>query len=150
MKKIISLDDFSSDNDELDLVNHPSYQESNNGNSRRRRRRRENGVKEEPILAGSNGNGGETESKPERKERSLLSRSLRRDESQWEKVVVEMTPAEQDVYAFMGVSPLLRLEQEFKDPKSVLVYVRNPEEQENIENIDTATEKKSARGYRNS
>ncbi|MBD2394132.1 Rne/Rng family ribonuclease [Cyanobacterium aponinum FACHB-4101] len=137
-EKIISLDDFSSDNDELDLVNHPSYQESNNGNSRRRRRRRENGVKEEPILVGSNGNGGEIESKPERKERSLLSRSLRRDESQWEKVVVEMTSAEQDVYAFMGVSPLLRLEQEFKDPKSVLVYVRNPEEQKNI---DTAMEK---------
>jgi len=140
-EKIISLDDFSSDNDELDLVNHPSYQETNNGNSRRRRRRRENGVKEEPILAGSNGNGGETESKPERKERSLLSRSLRRDEGQWEKVVVEMTPAEQDVYAFMGVSPLLRLEKEFKDPKSVLVYVCNPGERENIENIDTAMEK---------
>ncbi|RMD70777.1 MAG: Rne/Rng family ribonuclease [Cyanobacteria bacterium J149] len=139
-EKIISLDDFGGDNDELDLVNHPSYQESGNGNSRRRRRRRENGVKEEPILAGSNGNGGETETKPERKERSLLSRSLRRDESQWEKVVVEMTPAEQDVYAFMGVSPLLRLEQEFKDPKSVLVYVRNPEEQENIEDIDIPPE----------
>ncbi|WP_330204249.1 Rne/Rng family ribonuclease [Cyanobacterium sp. Dongsha4] len=139
-EKIISLDDFGGDNDELDLVNHPSYQESGNGNSRRRRRRRENGVKEEPILAGSNGNGGETESKPERKERSLLSRSLRRDESQWEKVVVEMSDAEQDVYAFMGVSPLLHLEQEFKDPKSVLVYVRNPEEQENIEDIDIPPE----------
>lgn len=129
--KIISLDDFTSDSDDLDLVNHPSYQESSNSNSRRRRRRRENGVKEEPILAG--GNTTETETKPERKERSLLSRSLRRDESQWEKVVVEMTDAEQDVYAFMGISPLLHLDQEFKDPKSVLIYVRNSEDQDHLE-----------------
>ena len=130
-EKVLSFDDYGSDSDELDLVNHPSYQESGNGNNRRRRRRRENGVKEEPILAGSNTT--ETDTKPERKERSLLSRSLRRDESQWEKVVVEMTDAEQDVYAFMGISPLLHLEQEFKDPKSVLVYVRTPEDQDHSE-----------------
>lgn len=129
--KILSLDDFTSDSDELDLVNHPSYQESGNGTNRRRRRRRENGVKEDPILVGNNLT--ETETKPERKERSLLSRSLRRDESQWEKVVVEMTEAEQDVYAFMGISPLLHLEQEFKDPKSVLVYVRNAEDKDEFE-----------------
>ena len=90
------------------------------------RRRRDNG-KEEPILVGSGGSN-ELEIKPERKERSLLSRSLRRDESKWEKVVVEMNPSEQDVYAFMGVSPLLHLEREFKDPKSVLIYVKLPEE----------------------
>lgn len=129
--KLGTFDDYGGEMDELELVNHPSYQESGNGSSRRRRRRRENGVKEEPILVGSTTT--EIEPKPERKERSLLSRSLRRDEGQWEKVVVEMTEAEQDVYAFMGVSPLLRLEQEFKDPKSVLVYVRTPSEKDNSE-----------------
>lgn len=96
------------------------------------RRRRDSSLKEEPILVTANGSSSETEIKSERKERSLLSRSLRRDESKWEKVVVEMTPSEQDVYAFMGVSPLLHLEREFKDPKSVLVYVQLPEEKSEI------------------
>ena len=102
------------------------------------RRRRDNG-KEEPILVGSAGSN-EIEIKPERKERSLLSRSLRRDESQWEKVMVEMTPAEQDVYAFMGVSPLVHLEREFKDPKSVLIYVKLPEEGKAEVDSDETTE----------
>jgi ribonuclease E len=37
---------------------------------------------------------------------------------------VELTPLEQDVYALMGVSPLIRLDQEFKDPKAVIVAVK--------------------------
>ena len=131
-----------------------NFGESNNGDSKEdsndndnkkgnnRRRRRENGLKEEPILAnGNNNNGnGEVETKPERKERSLLSRSLRRDESQWEKVVVPMSDVQQDVYAFMGVSPLLHLEREFKDPKAVLIHVKLPEEIEADEQIDSGAE----------
>ncbi len=116
------------DEDNIDQID----QKKNNN-----RRRRQNGLKEEPILVNNNGNGNnvninnnnnEIEVKQERKERTLLSRSLRRDDSQWEKVVVEMTETEQDVYAFMGISPLLHLETEVKDPKSVLIYVQLPEE----------------------
>jgi ribonuclease E len=41
-----------------------------------------------------------------------------------------MTPQEQEVYALMGVSPLVRLEREFKDPKSVIVLLKAPGETE--------------------
>ena len=41
-------------------------------------------------------------------------------------VYVEMTPDEQEVYALMGVSPLVRLNEEFKNPKSVIVQVTLP------------------------
>jgi ribonuclease E len=44
-----------------------------------------------------------------------------------------MTPEEQDVYAQMGISPLLRLEQEIKDPKSVVLSVVFPGELDEAE-----------------
>lgn len=99
---------------------------------RRRRRRKEVTTKEEEIVVAPTTESDLTYStqapeKP-RKERSTLSRSWRREEGQWEKVIVEMTEAEQEVYAFMGVSPLVRLQGEFKDPRSVLVYVKSPDE----------------------
>lgn len=91
--------------------------------SRRRRRRGDLELKDDvPTLAHQTP---ETEKKLERKERSYLSRTSRRDESRYEKVVIEMTEAEQDVYALMGISPLVHLEREFKDPKSVLVFVKS-------------------------
>ena len=55
-----------------------------------------------------------------------------------EKVAVEMTEFEQEIYALMGISPLVRLEREFKDPKSVLVYVNKPGE-----TLDLETEAKT-------
>ncbi len=124
-EKFANSNDYGkNESDDSQSNENNNYTEQNKNN---RRRRRDNGLKEEPILATAN-NSSDTEVKPERKERSLLSRSLRRDESKWEKVIVEMTPAQQDVYAFMGVSPLLHLEREFKDPKSVLIYVQLPQE----------------------
>jgi ribonuclease E len=39
-----------------------------------------------------------------------------------------MTPEEQDVYAFMGISPLVRLNREIKNPKSVILSVVLPGE----------------------
>ncbi|PAX60211.1 Rne/Rng family ribonuclease [Brunnivagina elsteri] len=41
-------------------------------------------------------------------------------------VSVEMTTDEQDVYALMGVSPLIRLNREVKSPKSVIINVTLP------------------------
>ncbi|OKH52490.1 ribonuclease E/G [Calothrix sp. HK-06] len=41
-------------------------------------------------------------------------------------VSVEMSPDEQDVYALMGVSPLIRLNREVKNQKSVIVNVTLP------------------------
>jgi ribonuclease E len=45
-----------------------------------------------------------------------------------EVITVEMTPEEQDVYALMGISPLVRLEREVKNPKSVILSVVLPGE----------------------
>lgn len=43
-------------------------------------------------------------------------------------VSVEMTPDEQDVYALMGISPLVRLDEDIKNPKSVILSVVLPGE----------------------
>lgn len=43
-----------------------------------------------------------------------------------EVIAVEMTPEEQDVYAWMGVSPLVLATQEVKNPKSAIVSVVLP------------------------
>lgn len=50
-------------------------------------------------------------------------RLSRREHTPMEKVTVPMTPLEQELYALMGISPLVRVEGEVKDPKSVLVSV---------------------------
>jgi ribonuclease E len=39
---------------------------------------------------------------------------------------VEMTLPEQDIFALMGISPLVKLEQEVKNPKSVIINVVQP------------------------
>ncbi len=41
-------------------------------------------------------------------------------------LTVEMTPKEQDVYALMGVSPLVRLNREVKNTKSIIINVMLP------------------------
>ncbi len=124
------FDDFAAEEDvaELELLNHPSYQEQGAASSssrRRRRRRLEIGTREEGAMVSTSEFELESDAKPERKERTFLSRSSRRDETQLETVTVEITDAEQDVYAWMGVSPLVSLEREFKDPKSVIVHVKS-------------------------
>jgi ribonuclease E len=61
-------------------------------------------------------------------ERERYSRSPRRDNLEPEKISVEMTPLEQDIYALMGISPLVRVEREVKNPKAVVVNVKDPDE----------------------
>ena len=129
---------------EMEFLNHPNYQEQGvavAANRRRRRRVKEGGREdllfpivtptEQPIL--------ETESSApilqlDRKERSLSRGITRRDETTLERVSLEMTELEQDVYALMGVSPLIRLEKKFKDTKSVIVTVSLPGESKAIDN----------------
>jgi ribonuclease E len=121
-----------------DLINHPNYQEQGaNGNGRRRRRSRRNDllIKEELIEQevrssdeNQNLDQATDNSEEERKSRSQ-SRSPRRDEVSLEKVIVEMNDLEQEIYALMGVSPLVYADQAATDPKSVLVYVKKPGEE---------------------
>ena len=129
-EKPIFFDNFAPEEDvaELELLNHPSYQEQGGGSSssrRRRRRRIDIGGRDEGAVTTASDFELDSDVKPERKERAFLSRSSRRDETQLEKVIVEMTDVEQDVYAWMGVSPLVSLDREFKDPKSVIVYIKS-------------------------
>jgi ribonuclease E len=122
---------------QLELLNHPSYQEQGGPNNRRRRRRRINDLlmKEEvgesevtsPRELESEAN---TYPSEERKSRTP-TRAVRREEINLEKVTVEMTELEQEVYALMGVSPLVRTDRTFKDPKSVLVYLKTPGQDDN-------------------
>jgi ribonuclease E len=77
---------------------------------------------------------------PEERKPRERSRVPRRDEANLEKISVEMTELEQEVYALMGISPLVFSDREIKDTKSVLVYVTTPGEVAPTEFIDN-TEK---------
>lgn len=136
---------------DFDLSYHPNYQEQGAKGSNRRRRRRpgpETNSKEETVTKGLPNLNKPVEveelveerpenlpeERPERRERII-----RREDIPVERVSVEMTPLEQDVYALMGVSPLVRLDREFKDPKSVIVTVRSPGEPDVIPEIPEKT-----------
>ena len=131
---------------EMDLSFHPNYQEQVN-NSRRRRRRRPSELllkEERSEKASTNGvnNEIEPESEPQRLEekRERPARLSKRGEdagagknipvTERERVSVEMTPVEQEVYSLMGISPLILVDKEFRDPKSVIVSVKLAGERE--------------------
>ena len=136
-------------NSSPELLNHPGYQEQGTGNNgRRRRRSRRNDllIKEELIEQESNSTDENIDrdldnSSEERKTRTN-SRSPRREEANLEKVTVEMADLEQEIYALMGISPLVYADQKLKDPKSVLVYVKKPGEElvDESENSNTASQ----------
>ncbi|MGF1523175.1 MAG: Rne/Rng family ribonuclease [Leptolyngbyaceae cyanobacterium] len=138
-----SLDPHT-DLQELDLVNHPSYQESRGNKGNRRRRRREpapsnrgNGRHDTdrtipaPIVAPASDEGTEPPSPtptPSRSGRGRNGRVERKAAPPPEKVVVEMTADEQRVYALMGVSPLVLSPQTVKDTRNTVVTVTLPGE----------------------
>jgi ribonuclease E len=150
--------DPSPDLQELDLTNHPSYQDRNGANNRRRRRRV--GGKE-PVIRG-NSRPEETEdapislaepvqavveeapapitpvrdSRPERNDRPERQPERQRTHNRRERpaaeppqvIAIEMTAEEQDVYAMMGISPLVLSSETVKDPKSTVITVTLPGE----------------------
>ena len=162
--------DASPDLQELNLTNHPSYQERNRGDNRRRRRSRLKvgepavrgglpkfesesegevtvgtvGVEEPPTSLPARQirevreprEGREVrevregrEARPEKPDRG--SRVTRREKPAAEPpqvISVEMTLEEQDVYALMGISPLVLSSETVKDPKTTIVSVTLPGE----------------------
>lgn len=140
--------DPSDDLQELDLTNHPSYQER--GNRRRRRRSRlGDNLSRESISPRLVRNGSTSDSKPvvkntsdtngsdasksegnessERSERSRSRSSTRqRQDTPPEVISVTMTSEEQDIYAFMGISPVVLFPGEIKKPKSAIVEILAP------------------------
>ena len=122
---------------DLELLNHPSYQET------RRRRRRRVGVDEtmqDEALELQERELASGMEYPILSEGYSLATSNRRPGREIirpvteppEIVAVEMTSDEQDVYALMGISPLTLLEEgAVKNPKSAIISIKEPGEGEN-------------------
>lgn len=127
------FDDMDESSQQLDMLYHPNYQDQGMAAARRRRRRRSNEIlKEETtgtkILPGIPERELDLEYEPSREDRRDRSvRNSRRDDLSLERVSVPMSDLEQDVYSEMGISPLILLEREFKDPRTVVVSVKPKE-----------------------
>ena len=159
--------DSGSEGQDLDILNHPNYQERSRGDNRRRRRggrmkvgepslkptvnlsRVENGG----INGGINGDINriepdvepdvpldeptpnpvitprvlkERDNRSEKPERNRIPRREKLPAEPPQVVSVEMTPEEQDVYALMGISPLVLATEPVKDLKTTIVSVALP------------------------
>ncbi len=141
------------ENEDVEFVNHPAYLERTNPKERRRGNRRgrreelgvvSNGVSfaSEPVPSRPRPGLQLRLSKPEEplaveavageeevtsRERHRPGRGKKSIES-LEAIAVEMTQAEQEVYAMMGISPLVKLDREVKNPKAVQLAVILPGE----------------------
>ena len=132
----------SSDLQELDLIHHPSYQElGDGGGNRRRRRRRPVPDPDRDRLERSNASDSlyktpstETEfpgavdiDRPRKGSKPV--REIGKTESDPpESVVIPMTSEEQDVYALMGISPLVRIDRTLKNPRNAIISIVEPGE----------------------
>jgi ribonuclease E len=133
--------DASEDLQELDLTNHPSYQDRGNNNRRRRRFREAPAAKGAPrsvapaalpaiaeAVPEENGqprNGNQVEpSDRTRPTRGQVARTKLQEPA--EVISVVMTAEEQEVYAIMGISPLILFNGEVKNPRSAIVAVALP------------------------
>lgn len=137
-------DEFGSEDSgtDLDLLHHPSYQEQG-ANGRRRRRRRINGTegngKNKRVFPYGNDLklDNEEESEPEVREsfpeRKPFNRSARNENPPTETIAVEMTTLEQDVYALMGISPLVRINRDVKEAKSAIITIGEPGQTPGVE-----------------
>ena len=135
---------------DLELLNHPSYQEQGNKGNRRKRRResppanRSNGRRDNsrsfpaPVVKEAREAPPESQDQEPVKEavaetatiprsgRGRNGRGDRKPSTPPEVVTVEMTPDEQRIYAMMGVSPLALSPQTVKDPKNTVITVVLP------------------------
>jgi len=108
------------------------YLEQNGASNQIRRRRRRRPGEDDLPPTSSNTVTTEKETEPipivkKEKDRTISLRSSRREETKREKVSVEMTPLEQEVYALMGVSPLIRLDKPVPNPQGVIISIKVPE-----------------------
>lgn len=163
--------DGASDLQELDLTNHPNYQERG---ARRRRRGRRLGetlphesatpnklirqsagkmISVEPVLAPNESyeSNGTAEAKiepdagkkpekaaPERVRPTRNEVYKGREEAPPNVISVTMTPEEQTVFAFMGISPLALYEGEVKNPRTAVIQVQLPGEQNDVSDEQNA------------
>ncbi|MCY7323382.1 MAG: Rne/Rng family ribonuclease [Phormidesmis sp. CAN_BIN36] len=155
--------DADNSDQDLELLNHPSYQERGRGGANRRRRRRvdspttKEGVSPKlapweeptryapmpvtvaPIISRSepfpelppsppieDSISKEVISTEDKRGRLPRRGGVKPVSEPPESIYVEMTPDEQDVYAWMGISPIVLITQELKNPKSANIFVTLP------------------------
>ncbi len=128
---------------ELDLTNHPSYQERGTRKRRRRARlgdslsrtsrmlRTNTSPKTEKTTKSSDTNGVvlPTKGNGDRAKPSRSNNQRKQEEAPPEVISVVMTPEEQAVYGFMGISPLALYDGTVKNPKSVVIDICLPGEE---------------------
>ncbi|MBN3948587.1 MAG: Rne/Rng family ribonuclease [Nostoc sp. NMS7] len=155
--------DGDSESSNLNLINHPSYQELNDNKRRTRTRRSKIGINGlngkdearlvpnplafvnepdldldvEPEIGVAPEIPSPTLGKPgwtERVERIKVIKTepIKPVVEPPEIRTVEMSVQEQDMFALMGISPLVKLEQEVKNTKSVIINVIQPGQQPTI------------------
>ncbi|AIE74592.1 MULTISPECIES: Rne/Rng family ribonuclease [unclassified Synechocystis] len=114
----------------LDLLFHPNYQEQGDRDVNRRRRRRRGSdfpEKETTKSLGTSRSKGAsptaTKEKPATIAPQRRERPARRVEKPLVPLDIAMTPLEQDIYARMGISPLIKTEYADQDPRSFVVSV---------------------------
>lgn len=128
----------TSEEPELELVNHPNYQERGN-NRRRRRHQRVNDTPSRPPRSlvtnlpttpepavEVNGNPPVNGERLEPVERTRPTPVTKVKAEPPEMISVVMTAAEQEVYALMGLSPLLLYNGTIKNPRNAIVSVSLP------------------------
>ena len=151
---------------ELDISNHPSYQEQGMRRRRGRRARLGDSLSRESIsprmvrqgasakkrsldpsaLAGSGGRG--TADDPRTLEETQPPRRRGRQKREAplppEVVTVSMTPQEQEVYALMGVSPIVLFDGEVRNPAAAVVNVTLPGEGGAVASVETRSPESTA------
>lgn len=159
-EEIEALFDLANEEEQQDinLLNHPSYQEQNTSNNSRRRRRSsrrlndslgkdDSSPKIKPRTISLKDSKSDLESGydsgADRVERPQINRITRREEEPPEEVLVEMSSLEQDMYALMGISPKVRLDRDGKDSKPLIVSVKLPGEVEQQNNDELEEESKT-------
>ncbi|MBR8830566.1 MAG: Ribonuclease E [Chroococcopsis gigantea SAG 12.99] len=124
----------------LELTYHPNYQEQGGNSAARRRRRRRS---PELLLKDDRNEKAPVTPPPPEPEpeyeppaakviedrRERPTRAPRREETPLEKerISVDMSLVEQEVYSMMGISPLLLVNKEIKDPKGVIISINSTE-----------------------
>jgi ribonuclease E len=149
----LSLDP-SDDLQELDLTNHPNYQDKGSRRRRRGRRLGETLPRESSVASGkvlrqtpsglsglpsatsspsvlavdSNGLSKKLPEKalPERVKPSRVDNFKIREDKPPEVISVNMSLEEQNVFAFMGISPLILFEGEVKNPRTAVIEIHPP------------------------
>jgi ribonuclease E len=130
-----TLDQPEEEDDNFNLLNHPSYQERTRLDKKRRRRNERVGETpqreetERPVPRAAIATLPIIDEQPpavdviEQPSKPPQSKPTRAPIEPPERLSVAMSDLEKDAYAWMGVSPLIKLEQEIRNPRTAIVTI---------------------------